>query len=116
MEALSADPEPAQVNLPDWRVEGLTDLEEHTPLVHDRAQLRSTMSDDVGLVKRDARLRRAVRRLDLLSEEVERIWLRCRPTVELVELRNMVLLAGLVTAASLARRKNVGLHYNIDLK
>jgi L-aspartate oxidase len=74
------------------------------------------MSDDVGLVKRDARLRRAVRRLDLLSEEVERIWLRCRPTVELVELRNMVLLARLVTAASLARRKNVGLHYNIDLK
>jgi len=115
LEALSEEPEPPQVDLPDWRVDGLTDLEEHAPLVHDRAQLRSTMSDDVGLVKRDARLRRATRRLDLLSEEVERIWLRCRPTVELVELRNMVLLAGLVTVASLARRENVGLHHNLDL-
>ena len=115
IEALNENLEPTQIDLPDWRADGLTELKEHAPLVHDRAQLRSTMSDDVGLVKRDARLQRAIRRLELLSEEVERIWLRCRPSVELVELRNMVLLAGLVTAASLARRNNVGLHHNLDL-
>ncbi len=115
IEVLNENPEPTQVDMPDWRADGLTELKEHAPLVHDRAQLRSTMSDDVGLVKRDARLQRAIRRLELLSEEVERIWLRCRPSVELVELRNMVLLARLVTAASLARRNNVGLHHNLDL-
>jgi L-aspartate oxidase len=100
--------------LPDWRAEGLADLEEHAPLVHDRQQLRSTMSDDVGLVKSDWRLSRAERRLALLDDEVDRIWQRCLPSNELVELRNMVLLGRLVIAASKARKNNVGLHYNLD--
>ena len=100
--------------LSDWRAEGLADLEEHAPLVHDRQELRSTMSDDVGLVKSDWRLSRAERRLALLDDEVDRIWQRCLPSTELVELRNMVLLGRLVIAASKARKGNVGLHYNID--
>ena len=100
--------------LPDWRAEGLADLDEHAPLVHDRQQLRSTMSDDVGLVKSDWRLSRADRRLALLDDEVDRIWQRCLPSNELVELRNMVLLGRLVIAASMTRKENVGLHYNID--
>ena len=50
-----------------------------------------------------------------MIEEVERIWQRCRPSKELVELRNMVLVAEAVCAASLARRNNIGLHYNKDL-
>jgi L-aspartate oxidase len=100
--------------LSDWRAEGLADLEEHAPLVHDRQQLRSTMSDDVGLVKSDWMLRRAERRLTLLDDEVDRIWQRCLPSNELVELRNMVLLGRLVVAASMARKENVGLHFNVD--
>jgi len=100
--------------LPDWRAEGLANLEEHAPLVHDRSELRSTMSDDVGLVKRNWRLNRAKRRLALLDEEVDRIWRRCLPSRELVELRNMVQLAQLVISASIQRDENVGLHYNLD--
>nr|AIF20144.1 Aspartate oxidase (nadB) [uncultured marine group II/III euryarchaeote KM3_88_E02] len=112
-EAKFADGE-KKLTLPDWRAEGLADLEEHAPLVHDRQQLRSTMSDDVGLVKSDWRLSRAERRLTLLDDEVDRIWQRCLPSNELVELRNMVLLGRLVIAASKSRKENVGLHYNID--
>ena len=104
-----------KTNLPEWRAEGLADLEEHAPLVHDRAQLRSTMSDDLGLVKSNRRMERAQRRLALLNEEVERIWQRCLPSREIVELRNMVQLARMIMYASLARKVNVGLHYNLDL-
>jgi L-aspartate oxidase len=104
-----------KTNLSEWRAEGLADLEEHAPLVHDRAQLRSTMSDDLGLVKSNRRMERAQRRLALLNEEVERIWQRCLPSREIVELRNMVQLAGMIMSASLARKVNVGLHYNLDL-
>ena len=107
--------EEQQIDLPQWRAEGLGDLEEHTPLVHDRTELRSTMSDDVGLVKRDWRMNRAARRLALLDDEVDRIWQRCQPSREVVELRNMVLVARLVISSSLIRRKNIGLHYNLDL-
>lgn len=103
-------------SLPDWRADGLSSLEEHAPLVHDRTELRSTMSDDVGLVKNNWRMNRAKRRLALLDEEVELVWMRCLPSRELVELRNMVQLAQMVISASIIREENVGLHYNLDLE
>ncbi|MBT4058945.1 MAG: L-aspartate oxidase [Euryarchaeota archaeon] len=104
-----------KTGLPDWRADGLDNLQEHAPLVHDRAELRSTMSDDMGLVKSGWRMNRASRRLTLLDDEIDRIWRRCLPTREVVELRNMVQLAQMVTAASLKRKENIGLHYNLDL-
>ena len=100
--------------LPEWRAEGLSDLAEHSPLRSDRIALQSTMTDDVGLVKRDARLQRARRRLELLREEVDRIWRGSLPTREVIELRNMIHVSRLVTAAALNRKENVGLHHNLD--
>ena len=100
--------------LPEWRAEGLHDLIEHAPLVSDEEGLRNTMSIDVGLVKSDRRLARAKRRLDHLFDEVDRMWRDSIPTHELVELRNMTIVARLVTKASIHREKNVGLHYNVD--
>ena len=101
-------------NLPEWRDDGLSDLIEHSPLRSDRIALQSTMTDDVGLVKRDARLQRAQRRLELLREEVDRIWRGSLPTQEVIELRNMIHVSRLVTAAALNRKENVGLHHNLD--
>ena len=103
-----------EIELPEWRADGLSDLVEHIPLRSDRIALQSTMTDDVGLVKRDARLQRAQRRLELLREEVDRIWRGSLPTREVIELRNMIHVSRLVTAAALNRKDNVGLHHNLD--
>lgn len=73
------------------------------------------MTRDVGLVKSDSRLSRASRRIRHLSMEFEKIWTSSLPTRELVELRNLIICAELITGASMERRENVGLHYNIDL-
>lgn len=100
--------------LPAWRAEGLAHLVEHAPLRADFHALRASMSDDVGLVKRDARLERALRRLDLLHREVDDLWRNALPTQEIIELRNMVLIARLVTGAAYHRRENIGLHHNLD--
>ena len=105
---------PGEIELPEWRADGLSDLVEHIPLRSDRIALQSTMTDDVGLVKRDARLQRAQRRLELLREEVDRIWRGSLPTREVIELRNMIHVSRLVTAAALNRKDNVGLHHNLD--
>ncbi len=102
------------IELPKWRAEGLQSLVEHAPLTSDRIALQTTMTDDVGIVKRDLRLERAQRRLQFLHGEVDRIWRSSRPTQEIIELRNMVHVSRLITAASLRRRKNVGLHHNLD--
>ena len=108
------EPSTTDSTLPEWRDEGLQNLVEHSPLNSDRIALQSTMTDDVGLVKRDARLHRAKRRLALLSEEVDLIWRGSLPSREVIELRNMVHVSQLVTEAALHRRDNIGLHHNLD--
>ena len=102
------------VTLPAWRADGLSNLVEHSPLRSDRIALQSTMTDDVGLVKRNARLERAQRRLEFLRNEVDKIWRGSLPTREVIELRNMIHVSRLVTAAAISRKVNVGLHHNLD--
>ena len=103
-------------DLPFWRAENLEVLVEHAPLRADLHALRSTMTMDVGIVKNSKRLRRAKRRVIHLEGEVKRIWESCKPTQDLVELRNLIEVAKLVVDASIERKQNVGLHYNQDLE
>ena len=101
---------------PMWRAEDLDILIEHAPLRTDLEALRVTMSSDVGIVKSHSRLQRAKRRISHISDEVEMIWKTCKPTQDLVELRNLIDVAKLTVKASISRDKNIGLHYNKDLE
>ena len=102
-------------SVPEWRAEGMLELEEHAPLVRDLETLRKTMTDDVGIVRSFSRLERAKRMLTLLSNEVNIIWQRSIPTRDLVELRNLILVASHITNDALNRDENRGLHWNKDL-
>jgi len=102
-------------DVPSWRAEGMTKLEEHAPLVRDLETLRKTMTDDVGIVRNFSRLQRAKRMLELLSIEVDLIWTKSLPSRELVELRNLILVATHITEDAIRRTENRGLHYNKDL-
>ena len=53
--------------------------------------------------------------LNLLSNEVDLIWRKSIPSRELVELRNLVLVAPHITEDALNRTENKGLHWNKDL-
>jgi len=110
-----SNPSQNQQSVPEWRTEGLPHLEEHAPLKHDLEILKKTMTDDVGIVRRFSRLQRAKRMLTLLSDEVDLIWLKSLPTRNLVELRNLVLVATMITDDAILRTENKGLHYNKDL-
>jgi L-aspartate oxidase len=101
--------------VPNWRAEGMKQLQEHAPLVRDLETLRKTMTDDVGIVRSYERLERAKRMLNLLSNEVDLIWRKSIPSRELVELRNLVLVATHITEDALNRSENKGLHWNKDL-
>ena len=101
--------------VPEWRAEGMQELEEHAPLVIDLETLRKTMTDDVGIVRNFDRLERAKRMLNLLSNEVDLLWRKSIPTRELVELRNLILVAMEITEDALNRTENRGLHWNKDL-
>jgi L-aspartate oxidase len=93
----------------------MLELEEHAPLIRDLETLRKTMTDDVGIVRTFERLGRAKRMLELLSKEVDLIWRKSIPSRELVELRNLALVATHITEDALNRKENRGLHWNKDL-
>ena len=108
-------PEAYEGQHPPWRADGLNVLNEHAPIVHDRASLVSTMTQEVGIVRSNQRLRRAERRLALLNKEVELIWKGSLPSRAIVELRNLALIGHLVVTDALAQHQNRGLHFNVDL-
>jgi len=100
---------------PKWRSDGLDELKEHGPIAHDRAALNQTMRFEVGVSRRFSRLQRAIRRLQLLEQEIDAIWKSSLPSREIVELRNMILVGILVAEDANERQQNRGLHYNKDL-
>ena len=97
-----------------WRGEDLEELADHGTLQSDLLALRTMMTNDVGLVKSDSRLENAREKIAQIRADVVPVWHATKPTQAMVELRNLIICAEQVIQASITRRKNVGLHYNID--
>ena len=77
-------------------------------------ELQWLMSDYVGIVRNDIRLKRALRRLDLLWEETEQLYESSTLSPQLLELRNMITVGYLIVKGAAFRKESRGLHYNTD--
>ena len=98
----------------DWSFGRAEPLKESVLVDHSWASLRSTMWDYVGIVKTDKRLGRALKLIEVLSEEVEEDYWTLLPTVEQLELRNLTTVARIIVRSALKRRESIGLHYLLD--
>ena len=101
--------------VPDWNAEGMVLNEEMVLITQTKKELQEIMSNYVGIVRSDLRLRRAFDRLNLIFRETEDLYNRSVLAEPLAELRNLIACAYLITKQAMARRQNVGLHYSIDL-
>jgi len=100
--------------IPGWSEEGTFNSEEWVLISHDREEIQRLMWDYVGIVRSDLRLRRAERRIRLISDEIEDFYRRTRVTEGLLELRNLSCVARRIIAAARFRTESRGLHYTTD--
>ncbi|MCD7721389.1 MAG: L-aspartate oxidase [Prevotellaceae bacterium] len=100
--------------VPEWNDEGTMTNEEKVLIAQDVREVGQIMSNYVGIVRSDLRLRRAWTRLDLLYEETEELFKRVKATRDICELRNMINVGYLITRQAMERKESRGLHYTID--
>ena len=103
-----------QEGIPDWDFEGTAEAEEMVLVMQERKELRSIMSNYVGIVRSNLRLERALKRLAVIWQETEELYNRTKPCRELCELRNMIAVAYLTIKQARECKESVGLHYTID--
>lgn len=99
---------------PDWDDTGTVNPEEWILVSHNKKEAQQVMSDYVGIVRSDLRLQRALRRIEFLKDETEAYYKRTKITTQVLELRNIIKIAGLVIQSAIKRRESRGLHYTTD--
>ena len=97
-----------------WDTSGITEPKEKIMVSHDWDELRRVMWDYVGIVRTDRRLKRARKRIKNLQAEVSEYYRQHFITSDLLELRNLTMVAELMVMSAQRRKESRGLHYNLD--
>jgi len=111
-EALRAPYTPIAV--PPWDESRVTQADEEVVVAHNWDEIRRCMWNYVGIVRSTKRLVRALRRVQMIQEEIADYYWDFYITSDLIELRNIATVAELIIRCALKRQESRGLHYTID--
>ena len=97
-----------------WIDEGVFDHQEWVMISHDEWTIRRLMSDYVGIVRSNKRLKRAEERVAILARDIEEFYQQNPVRPDVIELRNLSTVAMLVIKSAMTRLESRGLHYMTD--
>ena len=100
--------------LADWDDSRVSESNEEIVVAHNWDELRLFMWDYVGIVRTNKRLKSAMHRLEILKAEIADYYAHFKVTRDLLELRNLVIVAELIIRSALLRKESRGLHYTCD--
>lgn len=101
-------------SVPEWDTGPAERIEECVLISHNWDQIRRLMWNYVGIVRSDKRLALVQERLTPILKEVDQHYRDYLLTPDLIELRNIALIAELIVHCAMLRKESRGLHFNID--
>ncbi len=102
--------------IPNWDAEGTEHAEEMILITQSQREVQQIMSNYVGIVRSELRLKRAFDRLEILYKENEALYEKTTVTQKLCELRNLICIGYLIIKHAIQRKESVGLHYMVNYK
>ena len=101
---------------PEWNTDNTFESKENFLIRHERESVQKIMSDYVGIVRSNRRLKSAEKKLLFIYDEIEELYKESVLSLELCELRNLITTAYLICQFSMKRKENRGGFFNRDLQ